>query len=329
MKKLLISSFIFSILILAACAPAPTVTSVPSETPTIQPSSTPTAIPTLEPTIEATATQPAPPDNPGFVEGIGNIISVAQRDSDNKWYGMNELGMAVTFQNEMGEWVPYDRPIKLAQNRNTNPLITLETLGLTEILPEDVTRLKGGKIKSEYASVVNPTDDELKSVYNEDLPFGVVLEEKPYANSTEHPEKKELTHVYISGINRGYINTTLIGNENPSMFLIFEVPLQFESQLLLIIFPDQKNLNADVFHIPASNNVQDAVRVPMTDHSTMEALSAKNSVGDQLVLALQMFSSQPEYFDACRQLVSGLKNDNAVNVNFGFKSSSRIIMPKP
>jgi hypothetical protein len=310
---------------------------VPSETPTIQPSSTPTATLTLEPTIEATATQPAPPANPEFVEGIGKITSVVQRDSDNKWYGVNELGMAVTVQNEKGEWVPYDRPMKLAQYGGaTDPLITLESLGLTEILPEEVTRLKGGKIKSEYTSVINPTDAEFERIYEYYLPFGVVLEEKPYENSTKHPEWKDVTHVYISGINRGTESVKIydVGLPNNSAkFLILEVPLQFESQILLILLPDQPYINGDIYHIPETNNVQDAKRVAMTDHDLMEDLSADNSIGDQLVLALQINNppgfSTYSYNNACTQLVRGINTGNAVDIDFGVNAATRTIMPKP
>lgn len=48
MKRLLISSIIFTILILASCAPAPTATIAPSETPTLVPTSTSTPTQTPE-----------------------------------------------------------------------------------------------------------------------------------------------------------------------------------------------------------------------------------------------------------------------------------------
>lgn len=332
MRQFLFTTAVLSILILTACTPAPTVTSVPSEKPPIQPSSTPTATPTLKPTIEATATQPAPPTNPRFVEGIGNIISVVQRESDKKWYGVNELGMAVTIQNDKDEWVPYDRPMKLAQNGNTDPLITLESLGLTEIKPEDVTRLKGGVLDVEWLpTMTHYTTDELKRVHDDVLPFGIVSEEKPYENSTEHPEWKGITNFYISGINRGASKTIHnSANQIAYKYLIYEVPLQFESQIILILLPDQKyNANDGVFLVPDSKNVQDANRHSMTDHDVMIALSANKSVGDQLVIALQMYDEQPQYFDACTQLVTGLKNGEGTDIIFGDKSIFRIFMPKP
>ncbi|MBC7878001.1 MAG: hypothetical protein H7Y59_12605 [Anaerolineales bacterium] len=49
MKRLLISSAILAILILTACAPAPTATSVPSGTPSPTPAQTPTHVPTKTP----------------------------------------------------------------------------------------------------------------------------------------------------------------------------------------------------------------------------------------------------------------------------------------
>jgi hypothetical protein len=282
-----------------------------SSTPITSPllSQTPTTEFTQIPTVEPTK---AIPDNPGFFEGVGEIASVEEHNG--KWYGIDTVGRAEIVQSPSGEWIKYNRPMGVIFPQVYKDITSAN---IPEDLNQDeIKRLTGGALVLPLGGVKVPSQEELTSLQNEPLPFGVVLKEQPISKGDY-----ALTHVFVSGYPLGKVALehklhagVFVG------FLAFAIPMRYETEVLLFYIENQPgNLN-EMWVIPDSSNVQ-KVDWRSTPNSVIEkALYSSKALGQQIVIAFQInFPDTPDNIytypdnENFRLLVSNLEEGRSTN----------------
>lgn len=234
-------------------------------------------------------------------EEIGEISSFDKHKGE--WYGIDAYGRAVVRLNEAGEWVNYERPILIAAAPyyvDIQKEISQEML--LEFKQEDILRL------------VDDGENE--------IPYGYLFEKVFYKD-----EKPTYFHIFVSGYSLGtfYPITSYIGGPSPC-WMVFEIPLRYERQIMLFLLPDQTNSFRNLYFIPASRNINERERHPRLFKGVLEALSKPEAIGNQMVLAFQI--KKPEthpmnkkYNEAWEKLATALKQQKAVEVD-AFLSSS-------
>jgi hypothetical protein len=234
-------------------------------------------------------------------EEIGEISSFDKHEGE--WYGIDTYGRAVVRLNEVGEWVNYERPV----------LITAPTdyVDMREGIPQEMLP----ELKQE--DVLRLVDDG-----GNEIPYGYLFEKAYYKD-----EKPVYFHIFISGYPLGTFHRTDIYISGPlSRWMLFEIPLRYERQIILFLLPHQTNSFSNLYFIPASRNINERERHPRLFKGVLEALSKPEAIGNQMVLAFQI--KEPEthpmskkYNEAWEELTVALKQQKAAEVDALFTSS--------
>ena len=266
-------------------------TPVPSSTLTSIPSRVPTGTP-----IPSDAPIPSETPRPPFPEGLGEIVAV--EDYKGSTYGLDPDNLArVVYDREKGEWVKYDRPVRIAAQAEVKSLIPTSLLKV-DVPKENIVRLKdkdGNNLKWGYLFEVDylATDNQ-----DDELASGIT-------------EKKEMRYL-VSAYPIGGFRHDWDGSEGPGRngyFIVFEIPLRFEDQIFVAQEADQ-NDRRHVFLIPSSGNIDEPLKVtgnlgnkfvgwesyaqntlnfdnskPILMHELGEALMRPEAVGKQMVMA--------------------------------------------
>lgn len=273
MNKIVLACVLFSLcmtgcnggLSLAASTLTPTFTITPTITATVTSTPTPTEVPTPD---------PLDVNNYKIFEG-----NVQEKDKEGNWkeitvpyeaeyisyvevhdgklYGIDTVDRAVVVRNEAGEWEKFDRPMGIMSNHFPN--YPDPTKFLEEVEVSQISRFNKD---------------------NKPLPWGIVQEETLYEGYSE-------TREYISGYLLGaeYFKDGLAD----WVGAIFEVPLKYSRQILLLTIPADKGQGSEPFYlIPSSGNVEEMILKGITWHTIGKSFVYQEIRGEPMVYAVDI-----------------------------------------